>query len=100
MTVHQFSSTLKRQRMKPGLSYALAVAIMVLAIVLLVQHRKLNAERSVNASLRGDSRARVTAHHVEMAEMQKELQKMRTENDQLRRELQSLRERRPTRGGE
>lgn len=90
---------MKRQ-MKPGLSNALAIAIAILAIVLLVQYRKLSSERSVNASLREDSRARVTAHFSETADMLKEIQKLRAENDQLRRDLESLRERQQSRGGD
>lgn len=83
--------------MKPGVSIAIAIGVVMLVLVLLVQQRKLGAERTTSSSLRGDSRARVTAHYSETAELLKEIRELRAENEQLRRELEESRERLPTR---
>jgi predicted RNase H-like nuclease (RuvC/YqgF family) len=84
--------------MKPGLSYAFSLIVAVLLVVIMAQQRKLSSERSVNATLRGDARARVTSYYSEVAEMQREIRQLRSENDQLKSELDRLRERSPVRG--
>lgn len=75
--------------MKSGFAYALGVIIAVLAVVILLQQRKLAELRDINAALRGDNRALVTTRNQEgaaTAELQRELRQLRAENDELRRD--------------
>jgi hypothetical protein len=82
------------EHMKQGFSFALGLIVMVLAMIILVQHRKLSRVRTDNATLRGDARA-ITTTRVEDAaaagDLQREVRQLRSENEQLRRELQQFR---------
>jgi hypothetical protein len=82
--------------MKAGLVYALWLVIGVMVIIVLVQQRKLAHVRDENASLRTDARALITTRAQEgavTAELLRETRLLRSENEQLRRELQQSRER-------
>lgn len=77
--------------MKSGLVYALWLVIAVMAIVVLVQQRKLARVRDENAALQSDARALITARTREAAELHREIRQLRSENEELRRELQRTR---------
>ena len=81
--------------MKSGLVYALWLVIAVMAIVVLVQQRKLAGVRDDNAALRSDARALISARTQEAAELHREIRQLRSENEELRRELQRTRIRNP-----
>jgi cell division protein FtsB len=80
--------------MKPGVGYALCIVIFVLAVVILFQQRKLSALRDINAALETDARALSTSRGSEAAataDQQRELRQLRSENEQLRQDIQRLR---------
>lgn len=84
--------------MKPGLVYALALVVLVLTVVILFQQRKLAETRNENAALRNDARALTTTRNAEAAasmDVQRELRQARSENEQLRKELQQFRDQPP-----
>ena len=82
--------------MKPGMVYALGLVVLVLAIVILMQQRKLALVRNDNASLYGDARALINARSSDAtvaADLQREVRQLRAENEDLRREIQQWKER-------
>ena len=80
--------------MKAGLVYALWLVIGVMITIVLLQQRKLASVRDENATLRSNTRALITTQvrdRAAAAELLREVRQLRSENEQLRRELQELR---------